>query len=286
MVLTERSVEVLMGQLEDLDVPGTSRFTFNELLDESTLDISAVSNTVLVLGQKLLRYTGMDVSLNSNCSTLDEILVNIIAIYPRFNTKSLYPIYRALFHLCAQLQARRLVQAQSGSAQRIETVAAASKVIFQLVKICQNIDVDSSSAVAVTINSYGTSDTSAVLMKKLLSEVCAKVGTMQQLVSVSSADREPLWCGVDQLSTAQCKTLEDIQETTYQDYHRRRCMMLKRVDVTIQGFLWGENVAGKEGEIVAAIQAQRRELSEFPCKYSVSLGVDFCVSLSVYASLF
>ena len=47
-------------------------------------------------------------------------------------------------------------------------------------------------------------------------------------------------------------------------------MMLKRVDVSLEGFLWGENVIGKEGEIVAAIQSQRQQLSEIPYRYSIN----------------
>lgn len=44
---------------------------------------------------------------------------------------------------------------------------------------------------------------------------------------------------------------------------------MKRLDVTIQSFLWGEKGQGKEGEIVAAIKAQRDYLSELPSRYNV-----------------
>jgi hypothetical protein len=46
-------------------------------------------------------------------------------------------------------------------------------------------------------------------------------------------------------------------------------MLLQRLDVTIRSFLWGEKGQGKEGEIVAAIMAQRDHLSEMPVKYTV-----------------
>jgi len=46
-------------------------------------------------------------------------------------------------------------------------------------------------------------------------------------------------------------------------------MIMKRLDVTIQSFLWGEKAIGKEGEIVAAIQAQRQHLHESPTRYTV-----------------
>ena len=52
---------------------------------------------------------------------------------------------------------------------------------------------------------------------------------------------------------------------------------MKRLDVTIQSFLWGEKAIGKEGEIVAAIQAQRQHLHESPTRYTVSHSfIYFC----------
>lgn len=271
-MLTERSVDVLHGQLEDLDVPGTSRFTCSELLDESSLDISAVSKTICLLCQRLQRYREGQVPLNASCTSLDEALGNVCLFYPKFNSKGTYPVYRALYHLCAQLQTRRLAQAQSGSAQRIETVAANSKVMFQMAKICSNLDVDSSGMVETS-----SSGSSSALMSQLFAEVRSKIESLQ--ARVSAADRQPLLelpGGAREFSAEQRAVLEELQESSYGDYHRRRCMMLQRVDVTIQGFLWGDGVAGKEGEIVAAIQAQRRELSEFPCKYTVR-GVPYSV---------
>ena len=45
--------------------------------------------------------------------------------------------------------------------------------------------------------------------------------------------------------------------------------MLKRAAVSLDAFLWGESVVGREGEIVAAIKAQRSELIDLPTKYLV-----------------
>lgn len=46
---------------------------------------------------------------------------------------------------------------------------------------------------------------------------------------------------------------------------------MKRLDVTIQSFLWGNQVQGKESEIVAAIEAQRQNLSAEPTAYTVRI---------------
>ena len=64
--------------------------------------------------------------------------------------------------------------------------------------------------------------------------------------------------------------------------------MLKRADVSLDGFMWGDNILGREGEIVAAIKAQRSELIEIPMKYTVRLcliylviiiNVDLCITI-------
>ena len=62
-----------------------------------------------------------------------------------------------------------------------------------------------------------------------------------------------------------------------EDFLLRRQMLMKRLDVTIQSFLWGEKGQGKEGEIVAAIRAQREYLSEIPIRYNVRHYYDISV---------
>lgn len=54
------------------------------------------------------------------------------------------------------------------------------------------------------------------------------------------------------------------------DFTLRRRMLIKRLDVTIRSFLWGERAAGKEDEIVGVINEQRRYLTEQPTFYQVS----------------
>ncbi len=62
-------------------------------------------------------------------------------------------------------------------------------------------------------------------------------------------------------------------------HYPHRKMLIKRLDVTIQSFLWGESAQGKEGEIVAAIQAQRRHLSDQPSTYTVADALNAPVSI-------
>lgn len=46
-------------------------------------------------------------------------------------------------------------------------------------------------------------------------------------------------------------------------------MLLKRQDVTIKSFLWGERAAGKSDEIEAAVHEQRQYVSDIPTKFTV-----------------
>jgi hypothetical protein len=46
-------------------------------------------------------------------------------------------------------------------------------------------------------------------------------------------------------------------------------MLLKRLDVTIQAFLWGKQIEGREEEVSAALSVQRAELSEEPRLFTV-----------------
>jgi hypothetical protein len=46
-------------------------------------------------------------------------------------------------------------------------------------------------------------------------------------------------------------------------------MLLKRMDVTIQSFLWSEQVQGREDEILSTIKAQRESIVEEPSRYTV-----------------
>ena len=67
---------------------------------------------------------------------------------------------------------------------------------------------------------------------------------------------------------SQTNKIQAVADAIAKDYQLRRKMLMQRLDVTIQSFLWGEKAQGKEGEIVAAIKAQRDNLTEESIKYT------------------
>ena len=81
------------------------------------------------------------------------------------------------------------------------------------------------------------------------------------------------------LNDAQMEMLRRIENAYYDDFLLRRQMLLRRLDVTIQSFLWGESAKGKEGEIVAAIRAQRKHLPEEPYRYNATDALKAPLSL-------
>ena len=79
----------------------------------------------------------------------------------------------------------------------------------------------------------------------------------------------PLILASVSLTPEQRNTIEIVNAQYLQDFTLRRSMLLQRLDVTIKSFLWGEKAVGREGEIVAAIRAQRECLSATPHAYTV-----------------
>ena len=67
---------------------------------------------------------------------------------------------------------------------------------------------------------------------------------------------------VIQLSPEQRTVLTDIDTNLRQDFALRRRMLLKRLDVTLQSFLWAEKAKGVEATIGSAVNGKREGLRE------------------------
>lgn len=63
--------------------------------------------------------------------------------------------------------------------------------------------------------------------------------------------------------------LETINQSLHSEFGMRREMLLKRCDVTVQSFLWGDNAKGHESEIAASIHTVREGLSKQAAPISV-----------------
>ncbi|XP_067011250.1 protein FAM98B [Anabrus simplex] len=81
---------------------------------------------------------------------------------------------------------------------------------------------------------------------------------MKEVLSKASPELvgSPLFKG--ELSDRQWQQLAELQAELQEEYHIRREMLIKRLDVTIQSFQWSERVRQREDEI-AALFLQRRK---------------------------
>ena len=57
-------------------------------------------------------------------------------------------------------------------------------------------------------------------------------------------------------------------------------MLLTRVDVTLQSFLWSQKAAGREDEIGAVLRAQQQHLSAVTPEYKVICRHTYLVAYS------
>ncbi|XP_067131156.1 protein FAM98A-like [Centruroides vittatus] len=73
---------------------------------------------------------------------------------------------------------------------------------------------------------------------------------------------KPLFTG--KLSDKQWLVLANIQDAMKKEYFLRREMLLKRLDVTIQSFKWGERLKKKDQEITQAYLPKRQALTTIP----------------------
>lgn len=62
------------------------------------------------------------------------------------------------------------------------------------------------------------------------------------------------------LSDKQWSALQEIQSELQNEYHVRREMLIKRLDVTIQSFQWSERAKSNENEIFEKFQCNRTKM--------------------------
>ena len=174
--------------------------------------------------------------------------------------------YRLLHFMCTQLQAARLTAHNVEGEYRRAAAGKKGKVVFQLDKICKDMSVlpeveNPSEVDVITAVRAKLTQVLSDVPKELLSNPPKAIG---ESVSLNSEHKS---------------LIDKVTEAYQADFLLRRQMLIKRLDVTIQSFLWGEQAQGKEGEIVAAIQAQRKHLSAEPTRYNYTDALEAPLSL-------
>lgn len=216
-----------------------------------------------------LHYHDQSVTKCGQDANLQEIYEVIQPLAPPFTKKHLdehLGPYRILHFICVQLQAARLKAHHTEGESRRQVAGQRGKVVFQLDKICKDLNV------TPEVENPNEMDIIMAIREKV-AQVLEEVPN-ELISNPPKALRESLT-----LDSHQKEVLAKITEAYQADFLLRRQMLIKRLDVTIQSFLWGEQAQGKEGEIVAAIQAQRKHLQEEPVLYSYEDALAAPISL-------
>ncbi|XP_005175089.3 protein FAM98B [Musca domestica] len=93
---------------------------------------------------------------------------------------------------------------------------------------------------------------------------------------------EPLFRNTKSLSDKQWEQLEDIHRDLDEEYNLRRQMLLTRLDVTIQSFMWSDKMKSREKEIDEKFQKKLLELERY--KYG-GMETDIVALLAARADL-
>ena len=217
--------------LDDVAVEGTARFAPE---DGGFSNAHKFSQTCLALLEKL-RAHDPRVCLPQGGS-VKEVYEALGAREPHFPLDAPDVEYRLLYMLCCHLQGERLKKHASRGDKRREEAAALGKTVFQLEKICNDLNMDMASV-------KNELDIIHAVRDKVSEKVSAlPAGVLQAPPRVLPNIEQA------QLTSAQILTLQGINEAFMADFLLRRQMLMKRLDVTIQSFLWGEKAQGKEGE--------------------------------------
>ena len=266
-MLKPSNVDAINNQLEDLDCTDR-RLGVDDVVD-STTPLS--DNYLAVCGALLERlscYDNTQVVLSST-TTVQDLYAALASRRPHFTVAASLLRYRVVSFLCSTLQAERLVKLAATGDSRRAHAGERSKVLFQLDKICRDLQI-SSSQLDTAANQSAESEIVRMISEKV-AEALADIPLtlVKNPPTILGGGGGASSSSSATYSDAQRATIAQIEEALYNDFNLRRQMLLKRLDVTIKSFLWGDKAQGKEGEIVAAIKAQRENISEAPTRYTL-----------------
>lgn len=261
----EGEIEVLNDKLEDLNVAGTHRFTVQDACSDSPEALSTCRTLI-----ESLRYYDDSLFSVQEMPSKENILHAISPRTPPLNKNS--SVLDIVDYLSTHLQAERLCNLNKNKNTAMTTTTTIDidtnrgLVLFQLDRICKELHID--------VASTNESET----MREISRQIKSTIETMPKALI------EPLPTilrGItrDSLNAEQLHKLDMINNAFIKDFTVRRRMLLKRLDVTIQSFLWGASVQGKEDEILAVINAQRKYLTETPTHYKIEDALAAPVSL-------
>ena len=99
-------------------------------------------------------------------------------------------------------------------------------------------------------------------MSEMLNMLQSKVKSLKRKLPSDYFDQSRRLLKRSAQTPEDLSTLADISQAMRSDYDVRRAMLLKRLDVTIQSFLWSDKVVGQEDDLLNAIDPLIEQLKE------------------------
>lgn len=244
MVLADQIVS-LNNILSDLSVEGTERFQESDFTRPNPP--AKYWHTCKSL-YDILRSFDKRLPTRPSTLTLNWLFATLFEIGVWFTKDTpILPLHIIQF-LGSSIQAHRLDRLRGIRDVDKERAINRAKLIFQLQKICQSLEI-----APETKNEH-----------YVLQEVISHIREVVSSASIDTLRAAPTLLGEFSLNPDEERLFNEINESFRQDYRLRRRMLLKRLDVTIKAFLWGKQIEGREEEVSTALSAQRVELSEEP----------------------
>jgi len=168
--------------------------------------------------------------------------------------------YKLLVHLCSQIQSERLIlHNERSSAMVIDESESTSKdasiIVFMLQKICKLLSVR-----PCIVDNQGLIE---AIEHRLLTVKNMRPALFQTELPLLLPNLPKVE------SKKQQEKLEVMEELLYQDFKVRRELLLKRVELTVESFLWSERAEAEAARIRAAVLAQKQQLSHPPMRYQL-----------------
>lgn len=268
LIPSDRMLDGINLPLEDLAIEDTSQFELQDFIryNASQECDEKFMKTCVALIERVNKYLIDPLEVPQGAALpVQELYSAVGKLDPSFRRDADFLAYRLMHLLIVELQVLRLQRHSGGSTIRRSRAAERGRVAFQLEKIVK----------ALEITSISTSEVGVV------SEITSAVERSIASIPAGALEHSARIFPPLSLSSEQQGQFDRISDAFLADFSLRRRMLLKRLDVTIETFLWGEKAQGREGEIVAAIKGQRSHLVEEPLIYTLQDVMEAPVSLLI-----
>jgi hypothetical protein len=259
---SQEDIDQLNYGLDDLSLPATTRFSQASLA--SSAPSAACWATCQGLYHALRCYDSSLPFLAAETASVAEFYNALCDRGVWFDIENGDIMYLIISYLVSNVQAERLLAHRRAARSESQSTGVVSscpgnssgKLAFQLSEICRNLQV------------APLGESNAEILSELgahIAALCAGSGPVAPKIACP-----PKLLSPTDFSREEQRLITSISEDFKQDFRLRRQMLLRRLDVTMQSFLLGKQVLGREDELRRDIAARRVHLREEPAAYQLA----------------